>query len=237
MHGIRAILFDKDGTLFDFHATWGAWTARLVGELSEGDAARRADLAAALGYDLRSGRFDPGSPVIAGTPDEVTALLLPHLPGATVTTLTARLNAAAATAPLAEAVPLGPLMAGLRGRGLRLGVATNDAEAPARAHLEAVGVIAAFDFVAGYDSGFGAKPGPGMLLAFAERMALEPGEVAMVGDSRHDLAAGRAAGMVTVGVLTGLARAGELAELADAVLPDIGHLPRLLDDGAGGVAG
>ena len=45
----------------------------------------------------------------------------------------------------------------------------------------------------------------------------------MVGDSRHDLQAGRAAGMVTLGVLTGPATAAELADVADAVLPDIGR--------------
>ena len=38
-------------------------------------------------------------------------------------------------APQRPAAPLGPLLAGLRGQGLKLGVATNDAEAPARAHL------------------------------------------------------------------------------------------------------
>ena len=47
----------------------------------------------------------------------------------------------------------------------------------------------------------------------------------MVGDSTHDLRAGRAAGMQTVGVLTGTSLADELWPLADAVLPDIGHLP------------
>jgi phosphoglycolate phosphatase len=51
----------------------------------------------------------------------------------------------------------------------------------------------------------------------------------MVGDSRHDLMAGRAAGMRTVAVLTGIAEAPELAPLADAVLPDIGHLADWLD--------
>lgn len=229
MQTIRAVLFDKDGTLFDFEATWSAWAARMVRELAEGDDAQAARLAGAMRFDLARQRFDPASPVIAGTPQELTALLLPHLPGVTAAALVARLDAAAATAPLAEAVPLAPLLAGLRGRGLRLGVATNDAEAPARAHLAAVGVAGAFDFVAGYDSGFGAKPAPGMLLAFAEAMALAPAEVAMVGDSRHDLAAGRAAGMATVGVLTGMAAAEELADLADAVVPDIGHLPGWLD--------
>jgi phosphoglycolate phosphatase len=130
---------------------------------------------------------------------------------------------------MAEAVPLAPLLATLRGRGLRLGVATNDSEAPARQHLAAHGITGFFDFIAGQDSGHGAKPGPGMCLAFAERLALAPARVAMVGDSRHDLLAGRSAGMRTVAVLTGMARAEDLAELADAVLPDIGALPAWLD--------
>lgn len=46
----------------------------------------------------------------------------------------------------------------------------------------------------------------------------------MVGDSTHDLVAGRRAGMRTVGVLTGVAGQGELAPHADVVLPHIGHL-------------
>jgi phosphoglycolate phosphatase len=51
----------------------------------------------------------------------------------------------------------------------------------------------------------------------------------MVGDSRHDLEAGRSAGMRTVAVLTGIAGAAELAPLADVVLTDIGALPDWLD--------
>ncbi|MFD2856539.1 HAD family hydrolase [Seohaeicola zhoushanensis] len=51
----------------------------------------------------------------------------------------------------------------------------------------------------------------------------------MVGDSTHDLFAGRTAGMHTVGVLTGVAGHEDLAPHADVVLPDIGHLPAWLD--------
>jgi phosphoglycolate phosphatase len=51
----------------------------------------------------------------------------------------------------------------------------------------------------------------------------------MVGDSTHDLRAGRAAGMRTIGVLTGMARAQALAPLADVVLRDIGEIPAWLD--------
>jgi phosphoglycolate phosphatase len=35
--------------------------------------------------------------------------------------------------------------------------------------------------------------------------------------------------MRTIGVLTGLALAEDLAPLADVVLPDIGHIPAWLD--------
>ncbi|MFC7703085.1 HAD family hydrolase [Plastorhodobacter daqingensis] len=232
MASVSGILFDKDGTLFDFHATWSAWAARLMRELAKGDDSHAARLGASVGYDLATGRFARDSVVIAGTPAEIAAELLPQLPGQTLAALVARMNELAAAAPMAEAVPLQPLLQGLRRRGLRLGVATNDSEGPAKAHLGAVGVLSCFDFVAGSDSGFGGKPAPGMLLAFAARLGIAPGAVAMVGDSRHDLLAGRAAGMRTVAVLTGPAAEAELAPLADVVLPDIGHLPAWLDRAA-----
>lgn len=66
-------------------------------------------------------------------------------------------------------------------------------------------------------------------MAFAKSMGLEPAEVIMVGDSPHDLLAGRAAGMGCIGVLTGGAPKEVLAPLADAVLVDISALPEWLD--------
>jgi phosphoglycolate phosphatase len=68
-----------------------------------------------------------------------------------------------------------------------------------------------------------------MCLAFAAACGIEPRRVAMVGDSRHDLQAGRAAGMRTVAVLTGIAGARDLSPLADVVLADIAALPGWLD--------
>lgn len=225
---IAGIVFDKDGTLFDFRRSWGEWTARLVRDVApDPDAART--IADVLGYDMDTGQFAPDSPVIATTTGEIAQLLLPFLPHVSLVALVGRMNALAEELPLAEAVPLQPVLGALRARGLRLGVATNDGEAPARAHLAQAGVADLFDFIAGFDSGWGGKPAPGQLAAFAEQTGLPPSRIAMVGDSRHDLVAGRAAGMRTVAVLTGIAEAPELAPLADAVLPDIGHLGRWLD--------
>ena len=223
--GPVAVLFDKDGTLFHFEASWAAWAAELVAELAAGRPETAAALCDAIGFDPAARRFDPASPVIAATPDEIATLMLPHLPGRSFADLVALMNRRAADAPMVEAVPLDPLLSGLRAVGLGVGLATNDAEGSARRHLDRAGVLSAFDFVAGCDSGFGAKPEPGMLLAFAERLSVVPARVVMVGDSPHDLEAGRAAGMICVGVLTGPGGAEPLAPFADAVLPDIGHLP------------
>jgi phosphoglycolate phosphatase len=232
MGRISGVLFDKDGTLFDFCKTWGAWARMFLLDLSRGDAGLAAIMGEAIGYDMTEERFSRTSPVIAGTPGEIAELLLPYLPGASPSSLISHMNVSAAEAPLAEAAPLQPILGQLRTRGLRLGVASNDSEVTTRAHLRTAGVCDLFDFVAGFDSGHGAKPQPGPLLAFAEAMRIAPENVVMVGDSRHDMVAGRAAGMVTVAVLTGLATAEELMPLADFVIDDISELPAWLEGAA-----
>lgn len=221
---IDGLLFDKDGTLFDFRVSWGRWAQGFLTRIAT-DTVHARRLGRAIGYDLETGTFAPDSPVIAATAADIAAALLPELSGVTVTELTERIDASAAQAPMSEAVPLRPLLSALRADGLRLGLATNDSEAPARQHLANHGITDCFDFISGYDSGHGAKPGPGMCLAFARQMGLDPSRIAMVGDSVHDLDAGRAAGMRTVAVLTGIAKHEELAPHADIVLVNIGAIP------------
>ncbi len=225
---IAGILFDKDGTLFDFRKSWGRWASGFLADLAP-DSDRREALAQAIGFLPGSESFHPDSPVIAGTVQEVAGAMLPHLPGRGLEDLVLQIDLSAEGIEMVEATPLLPLMEGFRRRGLRLGIATNDSERPARQHLKNHQLIDIMDFIAGWDSGFGAKPGPGMCLAFAAQTGLDPARVVMVGDSLHDLTAGRAAGMQTIAVLTGIADAADLAPHADVVLPDIGAIPGWLD--------
>ena len=227
MKGIRGIVFDKDGTLFDFAATWEAWAAAFLRRIAP-DEPQAIRLGHAIGFDLTHQRFAPDSVVIAGTPGEVADALLAHLPNYGKRELLSILNEEAALAPQKQVVPLRPYLANLRSAGFKLGVVTNDAETPALAHLRAAEVDDAFDFIAGFDSGFGAKPQAGQLLAFCSETGLSPESVVMVGDSTHDLIAGRRAGMWCVGVLTGLAPRDILAAHADHVVQHIGELPPLL---------
>ncbi len=222
---IKGIIFDKDGTLFDFNATWGVWARGMLEAETGGDPALFAALANALDYDVAGNLFRPGSVVIAGTVGEVADAILGVMPDQNKADVLSRMNAATAEVTQVEAVPLIPYFTGLRANGLCLGIATNDAEAPARRHLEQAGITEQFDFIVGYDSGHGAKPEPGQLHAFCVQTGLDPAQCAMVGDSTHDLHAGQAAGMLTIGVLTGPAPKAELAPFADVVLPSIAAIP------------
>ncbi|SNY57058.1 phosphoglycolate phosphatase [Pseudooceanicola antarcticus] len=225
---LKGLLFDKDGTLFDFGGTWNAWAGQVLDDLSQGDPQRLQALARSLRFDLETKAFRPDSPAVAETNRELAELLLVHLPEQTLEGLEDFLTEEAAKAPVVPVTDLTALMRDLRSRGFHMGVMTNDSEVSARYQVGDAGITEFFSFIAGFDSGFGSKPDPDPLLAFAASAGLPASQVAMIGDSPHDLIAGRAAGMICVGVLTGLAQAEDLAPYAHVVLPHIGHLPEWL---------
>ena len=228
---IKGIIFDKDGTLFDFNKTWGVITKTLIQDECAGIDAQMENLARVLGFDLDRSVFLPGSLVIAETADVVADAILPFTSDGDKGALMARMTAGTAHVRQIAVTDLKPLFTDLRARDLRLGIATNDSEAPARANLAQVDVVDLFDFIAGFDSGYGAKPGAGQLMAFCDQHNLKPSDCVMVGDSLHDIDAGRAAGMRTIGVLTGPASRADLTPHADIVFDTIAEIPAWLDRG------
>ena len=229
---IAGLLFDKDGTLVDFDLTWGRAGHDVMQRLGAGDPAAVARLVEAMHYDVDTQRFAPSSPLIAGAPDSYVHLWAAALGRPDDAAMLSDLNAAFTEATFRWLAPIGQpeaVLAALKERGLRLGLATNDGEASARRQLAALGLDAHLDFIAGYDSGHGGKPGPGMVTAFAAAIDVMPHQVAVVGDSAYDLLAARAAGAVGVAVLTGPAGRDELGPLADHVIDGIEDLPALLD--------
>ncbi|MEO0344440.1 MAG: HAD family hydrolase [Pseudomonadota bacterium] len=219
---IKAILFDKDGTLFHYAATWGVWTRGVLLELTNGNEEQARRIGLRSGYNWSSDSFVAGSPIVNGAADEVNRIWSEELPEFSIEQIDAVCIRHLETAPAAPVCDFHTVFPGFRGLGYKLGVATNDFEIGATSQLGEHDATQYFDFVCGCDSGFGAKPGPGMIYGFCEHLGLSPKEVAMVGDSTHDLFAGQAAGVgLCVGVLTGPADASDIAHAADIILPDI----------------
>ena len=54
---VDGILFDKDGTLFDFRRTWSSWTSDAIEYLCRNNLAKKELIAEALGYDPKNQTF------------------------------------------------------------------------------------------------------------------------------------------------------------------------------------
>ena len=89
-------------------------------------------------------------------------------------------------------------LAAMRARGWRLACVTNKPRAFALALLEAKGLSAHFEHVFGGDSFARQKPDPLPLVKACEALGTRPGQTLMVGDSRNDCEAARAAGCPVV---------------------------------------
>ncbi|MEQ8354555.1 MAG: HAD family hydrolase [Kiloniellaceae bacterium] len=235
---IQGILFDKDGTLLDYYSMWLPLNRRAALDVAGGDAAAAERLMQAAGYDPASDTFAGNSIIASASNDELAACWLAELGGdGDAADFTRRITAVfeAGSAEAASPVPgLAETLRRLKARGLMLGVATNDSEDSALSSLGRFEVLDHFAFLAGFDSGHGAKPGPGMVEGFCKVTGLAPEAVAVIGDNHHDMEMGRRAGAgLLVGVLTGTGKHDDLAPHAHHVLDSIAELEALLDEVAG----
>lgn len=228
----HGIVFDKDGTLIDIQASWvsaGLEVATLMCEHA-GSPERVPELLDSAGFDRAQGRLAPDSEWAAGTTESLLEgwagllnlrrSLLPSMLDAMCE------HAVRNVTPLAD---LHHVFDRLEALGLTLGVTTMDTEAAAIGCMRRLGVMQRLHFVCGCDSGFGHKPGPGMVEAFCRARSLTAQQVVVVGDTPHDMRMGRAAGAgLVIGVTSGVADREVLAPLADAVADDVSEVPSLL---------
>lgn len=232
---LRGILFDKDGTLIDFRATWVPAFRGVAGELAArlgGGRELMHLLLERLGYDATLDRFADDSPLLWATNAHIAEVW------AATPEVAYRLDVGEVVArhfgdldryPPQPVGDLPALLGRLRARGLRLGMATMDDTSAALATAERLGIAAFLDFVVGADAGHGEKPGPGMALAFCAVCGLQPSEAAMVGDTPADLLMARQAGFgAAIAVGTGATSLHLVAPLADHVLASVQEIERLL---------
>ena len=183
--GIRAVLFDLDGTLIDSAPDLGAAAdaMRTLRGLPGLPLGRYRPLAGAGARGMLRVAFDltPEHPAYEALKEEFFGHYEARL-----------LQSTRAFDDVDR------LLAALVQGGLRWGVVTNKSQRFTTPLTKAMGLFQSASTIISGDTTPHAKPHPEPLLEAARQMALEPAQCIYVGDDERDIAAGRAAGMPTV---------------------------------------
>ena len=203
---LAAVLFDNDGLTLDTEPAWTRAEVKLFerhGSTFTPDHKREllgtAPVDAAVKLELMLGR--PGDELNA----ELYALVLEEV--------------AAGIEPMPGAVAL---LGALRAAGIPVGLVSNSRRGFVERGLRAAGLHGAFGVIVVADEVARPKPAPDAYLAAAAALGVAPSECAVLEDSPTGLAAGRAAGALTIGVpsLPGLTLEADVvaASLEDAAV-------------------
>lgn len=234
---VDGIVFDKDGTLIDFHATWGPVLRSAVERLVEpfDDAPALADnVFRTMGVDPTTLRAGDG-PYATTTMDKiytiVTTVLYQH--GMAWTQAEQRVHeifkAAAESSPpremLAPTTDLPVFFSSLESGNINTAIATADNR---RGTLEMLANLDCnvdrFFFACGDDAGLPSKPDPQLLHTIAEHWNTTTNRIAMVGDTVGDVYMAQQAGAISIGVLTGAGTTPMLAPYCDVVIDSIAQI-------------
>lgn len=112
----------------------------------------------------------------------------------------------------------------------RLAVVSNKPEGFTKKILEGLGVAGRFEIILGPESVKRQKPDPESNLLVASRFGVPAARFCCVGDRKTDVEAGRAAGMMTVGVTYGIGEAIAIeAAKPDALIARIADLEKYIE--------
>ena len=122
------------------------------------------------------------------------------------------------------------LLAGLRARGVKTALCTNKAEPVAIIAVKALGIADLLDVVVGARDDRPRKPFPDMIHACIDPVGVGVGEAVMIGDSKADLGAARAAGVPIILTSFGYSTV-PIADLnPDAIIHHLDELMSILPD-------
>jgi phosphoglycolate phosphatase-like HAD superfamily hydrolase len=232
LDGIELIIFDKDGTLIEFHQMWGGWVEELARRLeAETGLPLRDGLYPLLGVERTSGLVLAHG-LMAATPmrriREVVEAFVSDAGAGPVAAASAVASVWRAPDPVALAQPVADLRAllgRLRRRVATFAVATSDDRDPTERTLAALGIADQFAALSCADDGRPTKPAADPVLHLCATVGVAPNRSAVIGDAPADLRMARAAGAGRViGVLSGVGDEAILSPLADVVLHSIADL-------------
>lgn len=231
------VVFDKDGTLIDFQMMWGSWTEQFAWRLEMVSKTQlREELFQALGYDYMNRRVFSGG-ALCCTPMRNLRNLAERVLEDSELRLTRDQAVEMVNGvwempdPVKSARPLTDLRTlfnTLRGMNMKIAVCTTDDNVAAVNTLKAFEVLDMVDCVVGGDDPIPSKPHAEQIYHICHKCGVAPHDTIMVGDTNTDMKLGRNSGCgLTIGVLDGASNIPDLAENADALIPNIDRIPRI----------
>nr|ADI22198.1 predicted phosphatases [uncultured gamma proteobacterium HF0200_34B07]ADI22288.1 predicted phosphatases [uncultured actinobacterium HF0200_46I24] len=233
------VVFDKDGTLIDFHALWGPRAERAIETICSllgSDKFLATKLAAALGYNPQIARVISQGPLASGTRSEmeivVATILFQHgIAWDKAKDLACRyFGPVMTTSPTnSEFKPRGKVqecISRLKDSGIRIAIATSDDRKPTEAALRKLKLTQAVDLIlCADDPGTPSKPDPSVLDYISQQLLVSIDRTVMVGDTVSDLTMAKKAGVaLTVGITGGADKTIELEPYADVLLSSVDSL-------------
>lgn len=239
---IKGILFDKDGTLMDFHAFWVDIAIEIIPSfLEKNQIPQKKEIKDCIleSMGIKDGKILSGGIIAHQTFPQIGKVVCESLKRCgfcldqeKVSGHLVELFESHAKGSPQKYKPIGDLktlILKLKERGIYIGLATADTEKSANLSLSYLKIKQEFDFI-GADNGIRKpKPDPEMFLEFQTLFHLNPSEILVVGDTFNDMKFAKNGGGISVGVLSGIGTLEELEKEADYTLDSVQQIPELLD--------
>jgi len=231
---IKGILFDKDGTLIDFSLWRNAGINTIQTILTEynlNDDKLNKELQKAIG--IKEKGVEPFGALAYGSHEdlayELHSILKKHInidydKFETHVVELLRKEVLRDDVEFKEIVNIRKLYEYLNSNNIKMGMATADSKQSAMHLINKLNLHDSFDFIGSYDGTMKMKPHKDMCMRFCSMYNLEPGEVAIVGDSYSDMLFALNSGAIGVGVLSGVSSKINLKDVANVIVPSVESL-------------
>ncbi|OAB40756.1 HAD family hydrolase [Paenibacillus antarcticus] len=234
----EAILFDKDGTLFQFMMLWGKWAESVLtgmekrlmllgkdftGSIAQVLGTQHDPQGQVCGYDLQG-------PLAMATIEETHGILAWQLYAAGIPWNEALAQAIEickdAMLDIRQKKPI-VLMNGLlhflqecKGASIRLGVVTSDETSSTVEQLNWAGISQYFEVIIGRDQVSLGKPHPEMVERASLALGIESQNIVVIGDTNADMQMAKRAGVKLVIGITSLSESTACLLDADVMITD-----------------
>ncbi len=236
---IKGILFDKDGTLIDFHSLWisaAVWSVSEITRLNNLHSDFNEYILETIG--VKDGKIKPNGALAYKVYDEIAEDICNDLSARNVQIDAKNMSKqlvfffeqfiVSNKSKYTEITDTKKLVEELKDMGIFIGMSTADTKGSAIDCLEKLGVIDEFDYIGADDGVLRAKPAPDMVFDFMHEYSLKAEEIMIVGDTYNDILFAKRSGAKAVGVLSGVSQAEDFKNDADFILSSVADIPNLI---------